>query len=363
MEEDHQEKRFFSSFQKISLFEKIFWATLLLFLIAYLFLVFLASSKSTKGATKTNLSNPASRNIIQEIEVIVNSDRMRKNLENNQTLFEIKENLNNNLGKVNQKIDEEVDRIFLTVYGNIDTFLDFHYSVIGEYIELGSMAAGTIAKRVQEKLFGSDFSTQLQNVLNTISDEYTQRLSDHFQFISQKATTKVDGDLNSQVITDLQKQIDQNVKIQGGKMAVLIAAKLMPKIAKIAGAKIAAKSSGKIAAKVAAKLGAKSAAAASGAASGALCGPFVWICSPVAAAALWFGTDAAINTADEYYNRDEFKQEIINSLKLQQDTMKSRLKKLYQQSAQSLSKDILAKYRQTPIKEKKRIKIREKIGF
>ena len=363
MEERDYKRKMASSLQRMSLFEKIFWATLFLFLVVYLFLVFLASGKSVKSTDESNLSPPASRNIIQEIEIIVSSDRMRRNLENNQTILEIKENLNDNLGKIDQKIDKELDQAFHTVYQNIDTFLDFHYSVIGEYIELGSMATGTIGKTVQEKLFGSDFSTQLAHALNAVSDEYTQRLSDHFHFISQKATMKVDGDLNSQVITDLQKQIDQNVKIQGGKIAVLIAAKLMPKIAKIASAKIAVKSSGKIAAKVAAKLGTKSAAAATGAASGALCGPLVWICSPVAAAALWFGTDAAISTADEFYNRDEFKQDIIDSLKLQQDTLKSRLKKLYQKSAYNMSEEIQTQYRQTPAKEKKRIKIREKIGF
>ncbi|HHH37536.1 MAG TPA: hypothetical protein ENK77_02845, partial [Epsilonproteobacteria bacterium] len=115
-------------FESMSLFEKIFWATLLLFLIIYLFLVFLASANSTKSAAETNLSSPTSRNIIQEIEIIVNSDRIRKNLENNQTMLEIKENLNQNLGKVDAKIDEEVDQAFRAVRQNIDTFLDFHYS-------------------------------------------------------------------------------------------------------------------------------------------------------------------------------------------------------------------------------------------
>jgi BMFP domain-containing protein YqiC len=363
MEENHHKNRIVSYFQRMSLFEKIFWATLFLLLVAYLFLVFLASAKSVKSTNDSNLSSPASRNIIQEIEIIIHSDRMRRNLENNQTILEIKKNLSDNLGKIDQKINEEVDQAFRSVYQNIDPFLDFHYSVIGEYIELGSMATGTIGKTIQEKLFGSDFSTQLQKALNAVSDEYTSRLSDHLHFISQKATIEVDGDLNGHIIEDLQKQIDQNVKIQGGKMAVLITAKLMPKIAKVASAKLAAKSSGKIAAKVAAKLGAKSAAAATGAASGALCGPLVWICSPVAAAALWFGTDAAISTADEFYNRDEFKQDIISSLELQKNDLKSRLKKLYQKSARNLSQDIQTKYRQTSTKEKKRIKIREKIGF
>ena len=350
-------------FKNLSLFEKIFWITLSIFFALYLFFILMASKNSTPVSNEKNITVPSSQEIIHEVEIIVNSDRFKKNLENNETLSEIKENLTKGVDAMDKKIDKEISDAFSVAYGRIDSFLDFHYSVVGEYAELGSMAAGTIGKSIEEKLFGPLFSRHLQSALDAISNQYKDILSSHFDLIRQKATAKVDIELNSHIVSDLQKQIEQNIKIQSGKIAVLATAKLAPKIAKAAGTKIAAKSSSKIAAKIAAKLGTRTAAAATGAASGALCGPFVWVCSPVAATLFWFGTDVAINSVDEYYNRDEFRQDIVKSLKLQESRLKSRLKKEYQESAYKLSHTIQTEYKKTQSRERKRVKIKERIGF
>jgi hypothetical protein len=169
--------------------------------------------------------------------------------------------------------------------------------------------------------------------------------------------------LNSQIIDDLQKHLEQNMKLQGGKIAVLMSAKFAPKLVQIAAAKIAAKTGSKFAVKMATKLGAKSAAAATGAASGALCGPAFWICSPIAAGVLWFGTDAVVNSIDEIYNREEFKKDIIDALVKQQNDLKIKLKYAYQRSADKLSDETIVKYKQSALKEIKRVRIKEKIGL
>lgn len=349
--------------RKMSSFEKLFWIVLFLFFIAYMFLVIMASKNSSSSIADNNKSNISSPGIIQEIEVIVNSDRIRKNLENNKTVEEIKTNLKKNIFILDKTIDKEINYAFHSVYSNIDSFLDFHYSVIGEYIELGGMATGKMEKMIEEKLFGSDFSIRMDDALHVVSDEYEIRLSDHFNFISQEATVQVDMNLNSKIVTELKDKIDQNMKIQGAKIATLVTAKVAPAIVKIAVTKITAKSSSKIAAKLAIKLGAKSTAAATGAAGGALCGPAFWICSPIAAGVLWFGTDAVVSSLDELYNRDEFKQDIMDSLVRQQNDLKKKLKKTYQDSAHKLSEEIIVKYKQTPNKETKRVRVKEKIGL
>ncbi len=361
--EDKQGNKILLYVKNMSSFEKLFWIILFLFSIAYVILISMASYNTSLAKNNANQSNISSQEIIQELEIIVNADRFKENLENNRTVEELKKNLKKNMLTLDKKIDKEINYAFHKVYSNIDPFLDFHYSVIGEYIELGGMAAGTMEKIIEQKLFGSDFSIRMKDSLMVISDEYEIRLSDHFHFISEKATTKVNMNLNSQIITDIKEQIDHNMKLQSGKIAILISAKLAPKLVQIAATKIAAKSSSKIAAKIAIKLGAKSAAATTGAASGALCGPAFWICSPIAAGVLWFGTDAAISSIDEIYNRDEFKQDIMDSLVKQQNDLKRKLKKSYKDSAQKLSEEIIIKYKQTPNKEIKRVKIKEKIGL
>ncbi len=349
--------------KEMSSFEKLFWSTLFLFFIGYMVLITMASYQSTVSAKEDNRTLVPPVEIIQEIEVIVTSDRIKKNLENNRTVEEIKKNLQSNMLLLDEKIDQEIDTAFHTVFDNIDPFLNFHYSVIGEYLELGGMAVGKMEKMIEEKLFGSDFSRHLQKSLTVISDEYENRLSEHFSFINQKATTQVNMSLNSQIIDDLQKHIEQNMKLQGGKIAVLMSAKFAPKLVQIAAAKIAAKTGSKFAVKMATKLGAKSAAAATGAASGALCGPAFWICSPIAAGVLWFGTDAVVNSIDEIYNREEFKKDIIDALVKQQNDLKIKLKYAYQRSADKLSDETIVKYKQSALKEIKRVRIKEKIGL
>ncbi len=349
--------------KNMSAFEKLFWIIIFIFTIAYTILVGMASYNSAASSKEHKNTMVTPDEIIQEIEVMVTSDRIKKNLENNRTVAEIKKNLQKNMFILDKKIDIEINEAFQQAYRNIDPFLDFHYSVIGEYMELGGMAAGTMEKMIQQKLFGSDFSIRLQNSMQVISGEYEIRLAEHFNFINQKATTKVNINLNSEIINDLQKHIEQNIKIQGSKIGAIVTAKLAPKLVQMAAAKIAAKSSSKIAAKVATKLGAKSAAAASGVTAGALCGPAFWICSPVAAGVLWFGTDALISSIDEIYNRDEFKQDIMDSLVSQQNTLKRKLKKSYERTAKKLSEEIVVKYKEAPVKEIKRVKVKDKIGL
>jgi len=347
--------------KNMSSFEKLFWATIIILFIIYSILLIRASTYIS--TTDNNSSNTSVSNIFHEIEVIVHSDRMKKNLENNITAEKIKENLKDNITYLNKEIEKEIDFAFDAVYDNIDIFLDFHYSVVGEYIELGGMATGTVEKTIEEKLFGSTFSNRIKDAMKDISEEYEMKVSDHFNFISQKATIEVDLNLNPQIVQNLEKDISRNMSIQKGKMGAFATAAVAPAIIKVASKKIAAKSSSKIAAKIAAKLSAKSAAAATGAASGTLCGPAFWICSPIAAGVLWFGTDAVINSIDELYNRDEFKQDIMDSLLIQQDGLKERLKTSYEESMQKISDEILLQYKQTPTKEKKRIKISDQLGL
>lgn len=357
------ENKILAYIKNMSSFEKLFWIIIFLLTIAYTILIGMASYRSGVSSNENNNTMVASDEIIQEIEVIVTSDRIKKNLENNRTVEEIKKNLQKNMFILDKKIDMEINRAFRQAYSNIDPFLDFHYSVVGEYMELGGMAAGTMEKMIEQKLFGSDFPIRLKDSLKVISSEYEIRLAEHFDFINQKATTKVNINLNSEIIDDLQKHVEQNIKLQGSKMGVLVTAKFAPKLVKIAATKIAAKSSSKIAAKMAVKLGAKSAAAGSGAVAGALCGPAFWICSPIAAGALWFGTDAVVSSIDEIYNRDEFKQDIMDSLVNQQNLIKRKLKQSYERTAKKLSEEIVVKYKQSPVKEIKRVKIKDKIGL
>ena len=65
----------------------------------------------------------------------------------------------------------------------MDDFLDFHYSVIGEYIELGNMAIGQVEEVIESKLFGPDFTNKLVVVSSDINSKYDQSVDKHISTI------------------------------------------------------------------------------------------------------------------------------------------------------------------------------------
>ena len=90
-----------------------------------------------------------------------------------------------------------------------------------------------------------------------------------------------------------------------------------------------------------------------------MCGPAAIICSPLLAAAAWFGTDAILVTGDEYLHRDEFKQEIIRSINQQKRSLKDGYKKIYGDALSEESSKIIEKYKEAKVKKKIRKRIKE----
>lgn len=346
-------------------FSQIFWITIFGLLAIYMILIVLASMIVASPVDENNSTNSSS-NIIQTVEIIVNSDRIKKNLEHNKTVEEIKKNLNKNISLVDKKIDKEIDKAFRSVYDNLDGFLDFHYSVVGGYSEIFAAAGGKISgegiKKIQtmieNKLFGSDFSTRTKNALNVISNEYEVQLSDHFNTISQKATVKVDMNLNSEIINSLQDDISRNMNIQAGK-ASLGAVGLTAVIAKTVASKLAAKAGSKLVIKGGTKVTKFVISFIVGAGTGFKC---KWCGIPVGIVT-WFLLDEILVKTDEHYNRDKFKQDIRFTLEQQKSNMKVKLKKSYEASMRKMSNEILAQYKQVPEKATQRVKVKDKIGF
>ncbi len=349
-----------SWFGGLSKFEKIFWATILVLLAVYLALEFMASRHFYQDRSREK-SDTASKELYKEIEIVVDSARVRLNLENDRTMQAILSNLDETSLDINRTVDRETEKLFAVAYGNVESFLDFHYSVIGEYVELGSMAGGKIEEHIEEKLFGKRFIESTDETLGAIAAAYHARLDAHLEFITSQAQKGVDVTLNIETFSRLKADIRHNILIQQGKIATLMAAAIAAKIAKTVAAKIAIKQASKISAKVASKAAIKGAAAASGAGAGVMCGPLVWVCSPVAAAAMWFGTDTAVVNIDEHFNRDEFRRDIIASLDKQKQSLSLQLKQDYTKALRTISADTVKRYKETNTKEKKKVRIKELI--
>lgn len=286
---------------EMSKFEKIFWATILLLFGAYSVLYFLAQNPQQPFDPKTPIFPPIDKSAIND-------------------------NLKVELQAINNKITQVANDLINT--NNVDKFLDFHYSVTGEYTELLMSQTEKIHKIISKKLFGDDFKQREKDALNQINNQFEMSVSKHTAFISNIASKNIDDELNNEALQRLEANIECHKNIQIGKAGFLttalvsaIIAKTSIKIAKSAAIKLTVKTAGKIAAK-----GGLTAAVS---AVGIFCGPFVGLCAPALAIIAWLGTDYIIIKLDEYWHREEFKQEIIALINNSKDSFIKQYNEVY----------------------------------
>ncbi|MBE0515380.1 hypothetical protein [Sulfurimonas sp.] len=330
--------------------EKYFWGAIIVLLLGYVSISLIALYK-----TDSELKNREP--IVDEKWLELPSEKIRENLSLNQEL--IKENLNLQIEKINNKIDDEVDMLFEKVVNeNIDEFLDFHYSVVGGYVELGTMAFSDYDKYINEKLLGSNFFDEIEKSSKNIRAFYENRMKNHQDFVEFISTDQVDLELNSQALASVREDISTNFMQQKIKLGVVGTA-IGAKILTVVSAKITAKTAVKSGAKAATKLASSAGGAIVGANAGLLCGPGSIICSPfgaiVGGVMFWFGTDVAINAVDETLHREELKKEILNSINETKTELKNNYVSSFEHETEKFSEQILQSYKNVEIKEKMKI--------
>jgi hypothetical protein len=351
--------------KKMGKFEKIFWITIAFFVFAYLILYFFAY-KNTQHINKQTSQDEKpilKQHIKTIIEIVDDNETIKNNLENNEAISSIQQNLELKKENMNLIIENRINQAFLPVYNNIDSFLDYHYSVIGEYSELGAAATGEIGESIKNRLFGEQFDTNLEQAQSQINNAYVEKLKEHIKHINDQALNDVNLSLNSDVLLKLNQDIEKRFTAQEVKVGLVLGSATAIKIISIIGGKIATKTVTKIAAKSTLKMTTKTTATSSAAAAGTLCGPLAWICSPVAATVAWFGTDAALISVDEYMNRDEFKKEITTMIDEQKNELTDKMKSLYSKQFSADSILVQNTFKNTTIKKEVKKTIIEKIGY
>ena len=323
-----EKKNFFS---KMSLFEKIFWLVIIIMSIIYLAAQLVAFKNMERISDKK----------IPIITKYVAKENLEKYKDN------ISIDLQNRVSIMESTVDNEIDRLFNRVENNLDNFLDFHYSIKGEYIELSAMITEDIGELITDKLFGQEFNDEVQNSLKTMNDMYKLNMKEHLKLIDNYALENVDLELNSNSLQTLRDEINTNKTIQEGKAGVLLAG-FSSKVIQAITTKLAAKVASKVASKVAIKTG-KFAASSVVGASGIVCGPLVVVCAPTAAIITWFATDAIIISGDEYFNREELKQELLKELNENKLIFKQQYNSIYFETMNQISQESKKSYEDTKV--------------
>ncbi|GAA8884230.1 hypothetical protein HpSIM16_01090 [Helicobacter pylori] len=258
------------------------------------------------------------------------SDLIKNNLDSHQQ--EISDLLSSSKDKMYSKVDAQIDNLFDPIENNVDKFLDWHYSLKGNYSELALLVAKKLGlsvedalfNKLQEKFLGADYKQRLQMMTDNISNAFISLLRQHKKDTEKIATQGVADipqvveslkNINDQIERDLQLKMGFAAAI--GATAGVGAGKLMKRLAP----KLVEKLGTKLGAKVGAKFLAKFGIAVGGGVLSTL------------------GADAAFNYIDEWLHRDDFKKEILNNINEAKKNLKESYKMGFDNSITKFSQE------------------------
>lgn len=247
------------------------------------------------------------------------------------------------LGKVNVSraiLEGQIDRAFDQMESNVDGYLDWYYSLSGEYTRLAKLMTGEIEKYMEEKLIEklkqedalrpviAGLEVALENH-KAITDEYQQDikkiLTNNRIQVPEFGAKGIPG-IAFDGMLDLPTHFDvvsMRSRVVGGAAAAGIGAAIVAKIV----SKGIFKAAGKALSKVAIS---KAAGTAGGVAIGAVIGSVVpgagtVIGGIIGGALAGVVVDKVLLKLEEAISREDFKKEISGSIRESRDRFKSEL--------------------------------------
>jgi len=247
---------------------------------------------------------------------------------------------------IDARIDTQIDAAFGHALNGVDAYLNWYFTVAGEWQRLATVVVGDAASLMQEKMHDlvedkSGFTTARESAGTDIISFAGERFTQSTKRIISVARQQVDihpcsiDQTIDVALPSLSRDLDRialatsATAAAGAAIIKATGAAITTKLAATASAKMAAKALAKAAAKTAAKTAGGMAGASAGAFTGLACGPYAPICSSVLAVAGFFGMDALFMEGDELINRDDMRSDMVNSLVNQREETKVRLKEQY----------------------------------
>ena len=250
-------------------------------------------------------------------------------------------------------IDPLLSDAYRPVYAAIPEYVDFHYSVLGEYTELAAAAQGRIGTHLQERLFdGFDqrFNEQMDILDAKYFELYKSTLDAEIQAaISEQTPHGVLSEATQLVLNDAVARAQISFPLAGA--AVILGSSGVKALTAGLAAKLTAKVTAKAAAKGALKGGSLLAGAGGGAALCAWGGPLALACGAIGGIGAWVLADAAIVNLDQFFNRDEFEATLRDLVDQHKADIKQRVIQALAFKGQELDKVITEDFSLSEIHE------------
>ena len=228
---------------------------------------------------------------------------------------------------VEPDIDPLLSDAYSRVYAAIPEYVDFHYSVLGEYSELAVAAQGRIGTHLQERLFDG-FEQRFDELMEDLDERYIEAYASTLDAEIQAA---IAADTPHGVLSEATQLVLNDAVTRAGiafpvaGAAVVFGGGGLKALTAGIAAKLTAKITAKAAAKGSLKVGGILAGVGGG---GALCapgGPLALACGAIGGIGTWLLADAAIVNLDEFFNRDEFEATLRDLVDQHKADMKQRV--------------------------------------
>ncbi|GAA6800489.1 hypothetical protein HpHCM69_02610 [Helicobacter pylori] len=227
------------------------------------------------------------------------------------------------------KVDVQIDNLFDPIENNVDKFLDWHYSLKGNYSELALFVAKKLGlsvedalfNKLQEKFLGADYKQRLKTMTDNISDAFISLLCQHKKDTEKIATQGVaDIPQVAESLKNIDDQIERDLQLKMGFAAAIGAT------AGVGAGVLMKRLVPKLVEKLGTKLGAKFLAKFGIAVGGGVLSTL--------------GADVAFNYIDEWLHRDDFKKEILNNTNEAKKNLKESYKMGFDNSITKFSQGL-----------------------
>jgi hypothetical protein len=241
---------------------------------------------------------------------------------------------------VNASVDEGLKRLFSDVEKGVDSYLDWYFTVLGEYQRLMAVftedLAAAMRDQLEEHLFAqSDFDTQLVRLDREVERESAQRfaaMAPHLNAELDKAPCDIGGFVPAPLTQLDRDALRASAAATSGVGTGILASKaLAKKTATAVAGKLAAKKSFQAGAALTSKTLAKkgSSSLLSAGVGTALCapsGPVAILCGVTAGLVTWLTVDKALVELDEAMNREDMRADLLEVLAGQRAELGEQLK-------------------------------------
>ncbi len=299
-------------------------------IIIFLFILYFTLSIFTYDEPSQAIKTAHTKTILEILPDLI-PDLIKNNLDSHQQ--EISDLLSSSKDKMYSKVDAQIDNLFDPIENNVDKFLDWHYSLKGNYSELAFLVAKKLGlsvedalfNKLQEKFLGADYKQRLKTTTNNISDAFISLLRQHKKDTEKIATQGV-ADIPQVVesLKNIDDRTERDLKLKMGFAAAIGATagvgagklmkRLVPKLVEKLGTKLGAKVGAKFLAKF---------------------GIAVW-----GGVLSTLGADVAFNYIDEWLHRDDFKKEILNNINEVKENLKESYKMGFDNSITKFSQGL-----------------------